>query len=437
MHLTIPEPDITLYEDGFEKHDQLSRKADGDRLSELLTKINEPLVVALNGPWGSGKSFFLKCWVGEHLKREGNSGLTLYFDAFANDYLDDPLIALTGAIKERLDEGTAGKKYWEKARAVAPALGRAAFRIAVAGATAGVVRRADEIGDAIANAASGELTNAADAFWKQEQGRRTAMQTFRQALTELAGETRLIIVIDELDRCRPDYALSLLEVIKHFFNVDNVHFILGVNLDALRNTVRARYGAGIDAAQYLQKFIQLTMVLRPAGRDPDSVVYLQQKAAKIGLPGALANILQEYCELPEIADRLTLRDVERILTRCALLPNDFGNNNNWPVADSVVTAIFLETLAPDLYRAFRNRETTEKEIKDFFGLPSAKDLNNQRFRREISYAINLYLADQPDPDAREQAQYAGFRWSFDKPYHAAISVALTHCLDSFTLSASG
>ncbi len=306
MHLTIPEPDITLYEDGFEKHDQLSRLADGERLSELLTKISDPLVVALNGPWGSGKSFFLKCWVGEHLQREDNSDLTLYFDAFANDYLDDPLIALIGAIDGRFDKGTAGKKYWEKARAVAPALGRAAFRIAVAGATAGVIRRADELGDTIANATSDELSNAADTFWKQEQGRREAMEAFREALEKLAGETRLIIVIDELDRCRPDYALSLLEMIKHFFNVPNVHFVLGVNLDALQNTVRARYGTGIDAAQYLQKFIQLTMTLRPAARDPDSVVYLQQTAAEIDLPEALANLLQEYCNTANSPVSLTV-----------------------------------------------------------------------------------------------------------------------------------
>ncbi|WP_333848286.1 P-loop NTPase fold protein, partial [Phaeobacter italicus] len=69
MRLTVPEPKIDLYNDGFADHDQLDRKATGDKLSDLVERIDDPMVIALDGAWGSGKSFFLKCWVGEHLKR--------------------------------------------------------------------------------------------------------------------------------------------------------------------------------------------------------------------------------------------------------------------------------------------------------------------------------------------------------------------------------
>ena len=78
------------------------------------------------------------------------------------------------------------------------------------------------------------------------------MYAFRLTLEELtkpddAKPIKLVIVVDELDRCRPDYALSLLEIIKHFFNVEGVHFVLGVNLSELQNIVRARYGRNIKA----------------------------------------------------------------------------------------------------------------------------------------------------------------------------------------------
>ena len=187
MRLTIPEPKIKLYEDGFDEHDKLSRKPTGDKLSELVERIDDPLVIALDGAWGSGKSFFLKCWVGEHLKRDGNTTQTVYFDAFKNDFLDDPLIALTGAIAERFEESgdKTAQKAWDKAKRVAPALGRAIVRAGVSVATAGLVNKVDELADAAIETASRELDGVVAEFWKRENGKRAAMESFRQALIEL------------------------------------------------------------------------------------------------------------------------------------------------------------------------------------------------------------------------------------------------------------
>lgn len=90
------------------------------------------------------------------------------------------------------------------------------------------------------------------------------MDAFRNALIELTGpgsdgfpNQKLIFEVDELDRYRPDYALPVLEIIKHFFNIDGVHFVLGVNLKELQNSVRARYGTGNDGDRYLQKFLHV------------------------------------------------------------------------------------------------------------------------------------------------------------------------------------
>ncbi|KIC46611.1 hypothetical protein RA28_02165 [Ruegeria sp. ANG-S4] len=209
--------------------------------------------------------------MGEHLKRDGNTTQTVYFDAFKHDFLDDPLIALTGAIAERFEEAndTAAQEAWKKARQVAPALGRAIIRAGASVVTAGLVNKADELADAAINSISGELDGAVAEFWKREDGNRAAMESFRKALVDLTelnekGEPtrKLVIVIDELDRCRPDFALNLLEVIKHSFSVDGVHFILGVNLKELGNGVSARYGQDIDAPLYLQKFVTISLRLR-------------------------------------------------------------------------------------------------------------------------------------------------------------------------------
>lgn len=91
----------------------------------------------------------------------------------------------------------------------------------------------------------GELADSkVDQFWKAETNRISTMQDFRKALEALTiksdSATKIVFIIDELDRCRPDYALNLLEIIKHFFTVPNVHFVLGVNLRELENSVKAR-----------------------------------------------------------------------------------------------------------------------------------------------------------------------------------------------------
>ena len=332
MRLTLPEPSINLYQDGLDDHDKLDRKPMAKRLSHLVESIDDPMVIALDGGWGSGKSLFLKCWVGEHLKHH-DATATLYFDAFENDYLDDPLIALTGALTDRLSE-TASKtgllnKLKEKAFLFGPAMARAGLAIATYGATEAF----NTAGDKFAESMSKDLEAASDAFWKREDGRRAAMAEFRTALTALTDpgedgtpQKKLVIVIDELDRCRPDYALQLLEVIKHFFATPGIHFVLGVNLHELANSVRARYGAGIDAERYLHKFMQIRMPMKPVksvlGVPGEATVYFQYVEENMSLDRDKKELLQPYIAMLSHHSDVTLRDIERIATLMAVAPMD-------------------------------------------------------------------------------------------------------------------
>lgn len=94
MRLHPVQKEVALYNEGFGKDDLLQRKSAGERISELLERIEDPMVLAVDGAWGSGKSYFLKRWVGAHTVENGGTATTVYFDAFANDFLDAPLIAM-------------------------------------------------------------------------------------------------------------------------------------------------------------------------------------------------------------------------------------------------------------------------------------------------------------------------------------------------------
>ncbi len=70
-------------------------------------------------------------------------------------------------------------------------------------------------------------------------------------------ERPLIVMIDELDRCRPSYAIELLEVAKHLFSVDHIVFVLAVNRSELAHSIRALYGSDFDAEGYLRRFFDV------------------------------------------------------------------------------------------------------------------------------------------------------------------------------------
>lgn len=396
MRLTIPEPKFSLYKDGFEQHDMLSRKRTGEKLSKLIEDIEDPLVVALDGAWGSGKSHFLKCWIGEHLGRQENSTQVVYFDAFRHDYLSDPLIALTGVIVERFNssdelEEDDNSKRGEKLKTAAWVVGRALLRAGASYATLGATEAFGNLGDKLAEAA-GEEANAlidnigvkgeANKFWSEHYIRVASNKAFRSALIELtepqkSDEERpiptrkLVIVIDELDRCRPDFALSLLEVIKHYFNVDGVHFVLGVNLKELQNSVRARYGSEIDANNYLQKFVDLTFNLNSKRRvradRTDSVLYFKKICEVLDLEYHFLNepVTDIISAMPS-ANQPSLRELERLATEMVVTPVPDKSGHIARVCLAML--LVAKSANNELYQGLINRTVKPESVHDYFGV---------------------------------------------------------------------
>ena len=77
----------------------------------------------------------------------------------------------------------------------------------------------------------------------------------------MAEDKPIILFIDELDRCRPDYAVDMLEVIKHVFDIENVKVVLVTNTKQLRAAINHRYGVEVDAQKYLDKFLKYSFAL--------------------------------------------------------------------------------------------------------------------------------------------------------------------------------
>ena len=362
MTLLTATEDFVIYETGFEK-DTLDRKKFADQLSELITKVTEPFVIALDGKWGSGKSYFLQRWVGHHCS---DKATTVYFDAFENDYLSEPLISIISSVNDRIPEDH--QPDWKSLGfKVAKPLASIGLNLL----TFGAKEQTSELLNVALDAAQNEIADISNKFWEAEDARKNSMNDFKKLLAKVAIDKKpLVIVVDELDRCRPDYALSVLEVIKHFFSVPNVHFILGVNLIALENSVKARYGAGTDATNYLKKFIHIQASL------PDKIgtrgevdtieEHFKNISSKMSLNENLQRDVKRVISIAKLGNNISLRDIEKICTKIELTPTDTNLNDTYTVSASIL--IVASVINEGFHRNLMDKRINKKQILEFLNM---------------------------------------------------------------------
>ncbi|MGB7431350.1 MAG: P-loop NTPase fold protein [Ahrensia sp.] len=398
MKLFPQDNSVVIYETAFEDDDILERSSISKQLSDLVERMEDPIVLALDDIWGSGKTYFLKRWVGAHRKENKGRAVTVYFDAFESDYLSDPLVSIISAVSERIPAEQ--QSTLEKWKSAATKLAKPSFGIALSLATFGAKQHLDQIGDVIADAASSEATDAAKNLWAAEKERKDAVKSFQDLLIQLTKDedAPIVIVIDELDRCRPDYALSVLETIKHFFSVPNVHFILGINGTALENSVKARYGADVDAENYLRKFISVSFSLPKtigAGRDETVVMrYAKQLISDMKLPGNLSNRCANLLSYVALENEVSLRDVGKVFSKIALLPNEATTENLMPGWTDIICVLILSSvLNPKLHKKLVLANSSTNEIRDFLGASNIKTKYkiDGEFNREFDRGLAVWL----------------------------------------------
>ncbi len=337
---TIPEiGGFTTDNDIFEYRDF------GERLSNLVDNIDEPLVIVLDGPWGSGKSVFIRQWAGQ-LRNRGAS--VILFDAFGHDHYEDAFLALAAQIHNAAKSALGGnnrtaRRFLNRAKRVGALLAPIAARVAARATTAGLLSTDDleaggEAIKAAAEAAGNEAEKAVERvvseLLRKAGEDKAALDAFRETLGEVARALSnaqndkerghpLVFIIDELDRCRPPFALSVIERIKHLFSVDGVCFVLVSSLPQLEQAVQGAYGVTFDARTYLEKFYQLRVFL-PQGRNEREGKISQYiahlwRTLGIRFPDERHGELVRH-ELEALAEgyNLSLRQLERAITNIVL-----------------------------------------------------------------------------------------------------------------------
>jgi predicted KAP-like P-loop ATPase len=256
--------------------DLLSRKKLAERLTGYLDRLKEGAVLAIDAQWGDGKTWFGRNWA---KSLEDNGHKVVFIDAFEQDYIEDPFLLIAAEITEALNNGNEGiQELREKAagvmKAILPVGTKALINIA-GRIVLGSGGFSEEIKDAVESA--NDATADAASEWiksklQDHAQEKASLQHFRNELEAVANaqEKPIVIFIDELDRCRPTFAVRLIERIKHFFDVPNVVFVLLINRNQLEKAIKGVYGSETDAAAYLGKFINFFFFL-PKQRTDESI----------------------------------------------------------------------------------------------------------------------------------------------------------------------
>lgn len=241
-------------------------------------------VLNLNSEWGSGKTYFLKRWYHD-LKQHYP---VVYVDAWKQDYSDDPLMTVISSMTKQLREQAGKAEDDPKFKAPRKALGllKAALPSA-AGALAkrylgidpvAIMEAADEgdVGETIKDAEGKDIDMGAAAsklvqyLLDEHDAKSDAISSLKKSVEQwieaAKGNKKLnspaFIFIDELDRCRPSYAVEMLETIKHIFDIPGVVFVVGTDTEQLQHAVKAIYGEGFDARTYLGRFFNSRCTLK-------------------------------------------------------------------------------------------------------------------------------------------------------------------------------
>ena len=346
--LKLPETDVAPDEPW--RDDVLGRKQIATRLTNLVRSQSAPFVVSIDGYWGTGKTFLLKRWQ-KTLEKEGFRAI--YFNAWEDDFCDDPLVAILGQMSEYFKDGPFMSLAKRVRDSAIPLVRRNVLSLLEK--HTGLALVLDEGG--------GTQQDPLENYLSQ----RATKDDLKKRLTEMAEKVRdetgqpMVFIIDELDRCRPTFAIELLERVKHIFDVRGLVFVLGVNREELCSSLQSVYG-NIDASVYFRRFFDIEFTLPQV----DGAVFARHLMQRFELTtyfGALSTVSQnrihadEFEALLKFYPRiwgdfgLSLRDIDHCVKLIALVAKNLDpgyHMYHWLLG----LLVALKLTNPPLYRSY-------------------------------------------------------------------------------------
>jgi hypothetical protein len=384
---SLKHPALEIPENDPFKNDAMKRKELCNALCNIVNKIDGPLVISINAPWGTGKTTCLEMW---HKSLTIQNFTTVKFNAWTDDYFDNPLIALTGQISASIKESDwkeVGKTMKEISKSL---LTKLIFQF---GATLTGY-----------NIEQKDLMSVIDQTMDDYGETRKSFEDLKTRLENKSKEALketgkpLIIIIDELDRCRPIFAISILERIKHFFEIPGLIFVLALDREQLGHSIRSVYGQEMDVVGYLRRFIDLEFKLLTSDLQP----FLEKQFYKFGIWASEKQTKDNWFKdhfspyIKNIIDifSLTPRDIET-LCRTLAVSASIGEKIN--DSSLQILLIVLKLRDDPMYDKILKQECTAVEVIDhLFNAYQADQLFNNYYEMAYDLIPRLYSISPDD-----------------------------------------
>lgn len=257
---------------GFQKY--------GITFGRVVRHIQTGRVISIEAGFGRGKSFFRERWA-KQLREEGERVVEI--DALRSDHTGDPLVTLISAMLSQLPEEQVADDWSALLLGVGKRFLLASTKVAVntiargaADEVAAALQDDDADGDDLGRLTKAAIEDAEEALSKEANAfistqiaaERTRAEELpkqisrlQKFLTKDLNTDRVIVIIDELDRCHPDYTLKLIESLKKIFDKNGFVFVIMANPEYMQGLAESRFGDQREGEQYLEKFVDLRLQL--------------------------------------------------------------------------------------------------------------------------------------------------------------------------------
>ncbi|PMN52165.1 hypothetical protein BCT30_13620 [Enterovibrio norvegicus] len=440
-------------------NDEFSRRPIAEKAIRLLSSDIDLSPMVIDGSWGAGKTVFCHKLINLMKETEGDKFHFLYIDAFRADHADEPLLTVLAAVLNLMP--TEGKPVFIKK--VVPAARFTVKTILKAG-VGHLLRKdtdsvLDDFDEEVQKVADKAIDASVESLLKEHSEAEQSLASLQSALKGLAKDKPILFFIDELDRCRPDFSVNMLEIIKHIFDVEGVKFVLVTNTEQLKAAIKHKYGPTVDAQRYLDKFIKFSFSLSHLAHEGYDSRRLASEMHYLNLingRGIFYNSIItsgpgfELAKSIIIANELSLREVETVVRHLeiylTIYPNREFGNDIAIIGLLKLAGVFLHCTKPDLAKTICMNKADAKELGIFLGVNELPILNNSNQKGGSASLVLAILAPECMFNAaifnRNESQSAlwetiisnGLNYSFDNiPFGKRTSV-IAKAISSMSLA---
>lgn len=317
------------------KFDALKRNRTINYYKQAIEGLKEPYVLCLNSPWGTGKSKLIDMWMAGI---ENDKQVAIKFNAWDNDHEETPVISIVSTIRyqvlskrRKLLEDTCKELIKNAASLVNQKLGIPIKTL---------VSIASKASSGNSEKLLSGLENILEDSPKIGQYINEIKKNLQSISEKIDQPSPILFFIDDLDRCKPTYAIDLLEAIKHIFNVPGYIFVLAMDQKQFGYTLERRYGANFDTANYLKRFIDFTFDL-PKGNYYNYLKELFEYYSYFNLPFVKETAKDNFPFLTELSNfstilGLSLRGINEVVCNIHLKAGEIFNICSMdPVAETI------------------------------------------------------------------------------------------------------